>query len=88
MLTGLTKRSHVIAIDYRGFGNSSPAIPTEKALRIDAHSAFEWVVAQGVDQARIVLVGHSLGSGIATDLAYLLCKKHQMVGVWILRLFC
>ena len=87
MLTGLTKRSHVIAIDYRGFGNSSPAIPTEKALRIDAHSAFEWVVAQGVDQARIVLVGHSLGSGIATDLAYLLCKKHQTVGVWIVRLF-
>lgn len=67
--------SHVISIDYRGFGNSTPEIPTEKTLRIDALSTFDWIVSQGVRPDRIVIVGHSLGSGVAADLAYILSKR-------------
>lgn len=74
ILVGLSKKSHVITFDYRGFGNSSKAIPTEQTLRIDAHSVYNYVIRKGVDPSRIVLVGHSLGSGVATDLAFNLAR--------------
>ncbi|KAJ3273556.1 hypothetical protein HDV01_004323 [Terramyces sp. JEL0728] len=80
MMTSLSINSHVIAIDYRGFADSSFAIPTEKTVRIDAMSAYDWIVDQGVDPRKIVLVGHSLGSGIATDLAYTLDLKQTQLG--------
>ena len=70
ILTGLDADSHVVAVDYRGFGNSSSKIPCEKSLKQDAKCAFDWIVDQGVPLRNIVVVGHSLGSGIATDLVY------------------
>ncbi len=86
-MTNLSKRSHVIAIDYRGFGNSTQAIPTEDTLRIDSLSAFDWIVSKGVDPSRIILVGHSLGSGIATDLAYILSQRKEKVLILSLNTF-
>lgn len=81
LLTGIqSKKSHVITIDYRGFGNSTNLIPTEDTLRIDARSAFDWIIENGVDLEKVVIVGHSLGSGIAADLAYRLCVEHQQNG--------
>ena len=70
----------MIAFDYRGFGDSSRALPTEETLRIDALSMFNYIVSKGVDPSRIILVGHSLGSGIAADLAYNLCQKAKVYG--------
>ncbi|KAJ3255925.1 hypothetical protein HK103_005841 [Boothiomyces macroporosus] len=76
MMTSLNINSHVIAIDYRGFGDSSFAIPTEKTVRIDAISAYDWIVDQGVNPRKIIIVGHSL----ATDLAYTLDLKQTQLG--------
>ncbi|KAK5669546.1 hypothetical protein QVD99_003937 [Batrachochytrium dendrobatidis] len=72
MMSSLSVDSHVLAIDYRGFGDSSSAVPTEKGLALDSLAAYEWLVARGVAHTKIVLVGHSLGTGVATDLAYYL----------------
>lgn len=80
LLTGLQLDSNVIAIDYRGFGNSSSLVPTEQTLQQDAKSAFDWIISQGVNPKNIVIVGHSLGSGIAIDLAYNLDKNNQDCG--------
>ncbi|KAJ3303442.1 hypothetical protein HDV03_003810 [Kappamyces sp. JEL0829] len=78
MMTTLSKNCHVIAFDYRGFADSTREIPMEKTLRIDAMSVYEWIVSQGVQPSRIIVVGHSLGSGIATDLVYrLTLKSHE-----------
>ncbi|KAI8900610.1 Alpha/Beta hydrolase protein [Globomyces pollinis-pini] len=80
MMTSLVKTSHVVAIDYRGFGDSTFALPTEEGLKIDALAAYDWIVAQGVDPSRIIIVGHSLGSGVATDLAHTISVNKAKIG--------
>jgi abhydrolase domain-containing protein 12 len=69
----------VVAFDYRGFADSSNEIPTEKTLRIDALSVYNWIRAHGIPASRIIVVGHSLGSGVATDLVYTLSLTSQQV---------
>ncbi len=58
----------VLAIDYRGFG-PSPGRPTEAGLYEGAEAAWQWLIAQGVAPDRIIIWGHSLGSGPAVKLA-------------------
>lgn len=52
-------------MNYRGYGGSSGQ-PTEKALHADALALFDWVHAR---HENIVVVGRSLGSGVAIRLA-------------------
>ncbi|EPB90605.1 hypothetical protein HMPREF1544_02515 [Mucor circinelloides 1006PhL] len=60
---------NLIAIDYRGFGDSE-STPSELGLRIDAQSTLNWLNEKGVPNSRISLIGHSLGTGVATTLAH------------------
>ncbi|KAK4514314.1 Sorting nexin-3 [Mucor velutinosus] len=60
---------NLIAIDYRGFGDSE-STPSELGLRIDAQSTLDWLNKKGVPNNRISLIGHSLGTGVATTLAH------------------
>ncbi|KAL9538394.1 hypothetical protein MBANPS3_010964 [Mucor bainieri] len=60
---------NLIAIDYRGFGDSE-STPSEFGLRIDAQSTLDWLNEKGVPNHRISLIGHSLGTGVATTLAH------------------
>lgn len=57
----------VLAIDYRGFGKSSPGLPSEEMAYEDAKAAWQWLAAQYPDRPRYVF-GHSLGGAIAIDL--------------------
>lgn len=58
----------VFLAEYRGYGGL-PGTPTEDGLYADGEAAVEAVLAQGVKTERLVLVGRSLGSGVATELA-------------------
>eukprot|EP00993_Chasmostoma_nieuportense_P004040 NODE_4723_length_750_cov_7.720706_g4563_i0.p1 GENE.NODE_4723_length_750_cov_7.720706_g4563_i0~~NODE_4723_length_750_cov_7.720706_g4563_i0.p1 ORF type:complete len:219 (-),score=41.87 NODE_4723_length_750_cov_7.720706_g4563_i0:94-750(-) len=59
--------ARVLAIDYRGFGESTGR-PSEKGLLMDAVAA--WHYAQHELQATTIFIwGHSLGSGVAALLA-------------------
>jgi pimeloyl-ACP methyl ester carboxylesterase len=58
----------VLGIDYRGFG-MSPGVPSETAMYADAEAAFDALLHRGVAPGRIILLGHSLGSGPAVSLA-------------------
>jgi len=59
----------VYAVDYRGYGGSQGA-PSEDGLYRDARAAWEDVTRDlAVSPDRVVLVGRSLGSGPATQLA-------------------
>ncbi|MBF0380298.1 MAG: alpha/beta hydrolase fold domain-containing protein [Magnetococcales bacterium] len=59
----------IMAVNYRGYGESGGE-PSEKALYSDALLAYDWVVAQpGIDGDRVVVMGRSLGSGVAVYLA-------------------
>jgi uncharacterized protein len=57
----------LVALSYRGYGGSSGR-PSEAGLHRDADAAYAFAVAQ-VRCDRIVLWGHSLGSGVAVRLA-------------------
>lgn len=58
----------VLGIDYRGFGQSSKALPSEDMAYEDAHAAWNWLAQQHPDKPRYIF-GHSLGGAIAIDLA-------------------
>jgi pimeloyl-ACP methyl ester carboxylesterase len=57
----------VMAVSWRGYGGSTGS-PTEEGLMADARAAYASVRSR-VDQDRIVVVGESLGSGVAVKLA-------------------
>lgn len=58
----------VLAVDYRGFGKSSPALPSEIQAYEDARAAWDWL-ARAYPQRPRYIFGHSLGGAIAIDLA-------------------
>ncbi len=58
----------VLGIDYRGFGQSTQALPSEDLAHEDALAAWQWL-GQQQPQARRFVFGHSLGGAIALRLA-------------------
>jgi uncharacterized protein len=58
----------VLAIDYRGFGRSSDALPSEAMVTEDARAAWAWLGTQHPGRDRYIF-GHSLGGAIAVNLA-------------------
>jgi uncharacterized protein len=58
----------VLAIDYRGFGQSTAGLPSEKSAYEDARAAWDWLAKTYPDRPRYIF-GHSLGGSIAIDLA-------------------
>ena len=64
---------NVLAFDYRGYGRSE-GIPSEEGTYLDAQTAVAWLKEQqgqrqGFPPDRILLLGKSLGGGIASELA-------------------
>jgi hypothetical protein len=58
----------VLAVDYRGFGKSTPGLPSEEMAYEDARAAWDWLAAKHPQRPRYIF-GHSLGGAIAIDLA-------------------
>ena len=59
----------VLAIDYRGFGESSPRLPSERSVRQDAWLGMQELAKRQPRADRRFIYGHSLGGAIAIDLA-------------------
>ncbi|KAH7100862.1 alpha/beta-hydrolase [Auriculariales sp. MPI-PUGE-AT-0066] len=69
-------RANVLTIDYRGFGDSE-GIPTEKGRSYeDARGAWDWLIARGATASDIVLMGQSLGTGVAAGFAAQLAEEN------------
>lgn len=58
----------VVLVEYRGYGGS-PGRPTEEGLYEDALAVLEALLAEGRSPEEIVLLGVSLGSGVAIEMA-------------------
>jgi hypothetical protein len=63
---------NVLEIDYRGFG-LTPGQPSEAGMYEDAEAGYQALLQRGVPPDRIILLGHSLGSGPAV----LLATRHE-----------
>jgi fermentation-respiration switch protein FrsA (DUF1100 family) len=66
-------RSHtkyaVLLAEYRGY-MSLGGNPTYSSTKLDARAAYDHLrIALGIDRTRIAYFGHSLGSGVAAELA-------------------
>jgi pimeloyl-ACP methyl ester carboxylesterase len=59
----------VVAVDYRGWGDSSPIIPSEATIYADANAAWAELVRRQSNPRKRVIFGHSMGSGVAVELA-------------------
>jgi len=57
----------VLAIDYRGFGQSTDTLPSETLVAEDSRAAWDWL-AQRRPHAQRYVFGHSLGAAIAVQL--------------------
>jgi uncharacterized protein len=58
----------VLALEYRGFAHNE-GTPTEEGLYHDARAAIAFTQKQGIAPHDIILLGHSLGSGVAMQLS-------------------
>ena len=75
--------ANVFIFDYRGFGKSEGA-PTEAGIKQDADAALAWLCERDdVPPADVIIVGHSLGGGLACYLA----KKHGCKALILQRTF-
>jgi pimeloyl-ACP methyl ester carboxylesterase len=60
----------IFLFDYRGFGQSEGAFPTEPQLYEDAQATWNYLTqARKLSPNRIVIYGHSVGGAMAIDLA-------------------
>ncbi|MFP5338264.1 MAG: alpha/beta hydrolase [Gammaproteobacteria bacterium] len=59
----------VLAIDYRGFGQSLGDLPSERSVYADARIGRERLKQLQPDASKHFIYGHSLGGAVAVDLA-------------------
>ena len=62
-------RANVLAPDYRGFADSTGK-PSEAGLTIDSRAAWDWLRAHGASPDSLLVVGSSLGTGVAVQFAH------------------
>ncbi len=59
----------VLAVEYRGWGRSSAITPSEQSIVQDAQLAFDELRRREARPSQRVIYGHSMGSGVAVDIA-------------------
>ena len=67
----------VLAVDYRGWGQSTPITPSEQTILQDTDLAWTELQRREPRAAQRVIYGHSMGSGAAVDLASRLQAPHD-----------
>lgn len=69
LLSGASPHTHIIALDYRGYGHST-GTPTEEGLITDAATLVDFALASlKIPSSRTVLLGQSLGTAVASATA-------------------
>ncbi|KAH3851352.1 lysophosphatidylserine lipase ABHD12-like isoform X1 [Dreissena polymorpha] len=66
---------HVIAVDYRGYGDSSGS-PSEDGVVADALFVYRWL-RERQGRSPLYIWGHSLGTGVSTKLARIISRSGE-----------
>lgn len=64
--------ANILLVEYRGYGDSDDAKPTEKGLKLDAEGVLNYINTKNlpnVDPRRIFVFGRSLGGAVAFHMA-------------------
>ncbi|GAC1036589.1 alpha/beta hydrolase [Pseudomonas sp. No.117] len=70
----------VLAIDYRGFGESPGELPSERSVYQDAQSAWQQLQKLQPEASKRYIYGHSLGGAVAVDLAWRIARDGDADG--------
>lgn len=70
----------VLAVDYRGFGQSRGDLPSESTVYEDARIAWERFSQLQPDASKRLIYGHSLGGAVAVELAAELSREAEKDG--------
>lgn len=71
----------ILAVEYRGWGQSSPITPSEKTILHDAQLALAELIKREPRAQQRVIFGHSMGTGVAVDLASNSSQSKALSGV-------
>lgn len=78
MASGAPDKIHVVTVDYRGFGYST-GNPTERGLIDDGIALLNWALnIAHISPNRIVILGQSLGTAVATAVAERFVSENQV----------
>ena len=66
----------VLLVEYRGYAGN-PGSPGEAGFYSDGEAAMDWLAGTGVAPSQIVIIGNSIGSGPATEMAV----RHPVAGL-------
>lgn len=58
----------LLLVEYRGYGGN-PGSPSEEGFYRDGRAAMAFLRAKGIAPARTIIIGHSLGTGTASQMA-------------------
>jgi uncharacterized protein len=67
----------ILAVDYRGWGDSSRIVPSEASINADVLVAWQALKKRAPDPGRRVIYGHSMGGAAAVTLASQLRGGHD-----------
>ncbi|MEP3051993.1 MAG: alpha/beta hydrolase [Erythrobacter sp.] len=57
-----------LLVEYRGYGGN-PGSPGEEGFYLDGEAALGWLADQGIESSETVIIGNSIGSGVASEMA-------------------
>ena len=69
----------LMLVEYRGYGGNAGS-PDETGLYRDGAAAIRWLAGAGVEARRIVVIGNSIGSGPATEIA----QRHDVAALMLI----
>jgi len=73
---------NVVALDYRGYGNSEDAPITEAGMIRDAEAVYQWCLdSPDINSDKIILFGRSLGGAVAAALVHRNIGKKPFSGI-------
>ncbi|KXN73471.1 alpha/beta-hydrolase [Conidiobolus coronatus NRRL 28638] len=75
---------NVIVLDYTGFGDSTGS-PTEQNIISDSKTLWDWLIQRGASPERLIIMGHSMGTAVATKLTEQLLDQNILPKALILK---